>query len=530
MSSPLVAFLIAAALSIVLNVILKKFNVSTIIGYILTGILISQIFGFHGEEKMAHLAEFGIVFLMFTIGLEFSIKHLMSMKKEVFLNGFLQVLLSGIIFSVIMYYLFGMSEKYAIVVGLTLALSSTAIVLKSLNESGDIYTIYGRKVLGILLFQDIAVIPILLMIDIFTSKESSINELLTTTATSAVIVFALMYIIGKYFLNKILFLVVKTDSKETFIATILFLVLGASYLANLFGFSYSLGAFMAGMLIAETKYKYQIEADLVPFRDLLLGLFFITVGLQVNFDIVFHYLFLIILSVIVVMAIKATVVFLILATYVDKRIALKSAIAVSQVGEFALAIFALSQSNGLLDSELAQILISIVIVSMIATPFILKNLSKIATKFLKQQKVDDFKIKSGDIKDHIIVCGYGKLGQEIVYRLKRENIPYLVIENNINLVYLGKARNETVFFGNASQKSILKAARIQSCKAIILAIDNEHNLMLVCEAIESFKQDIKTLVKVKDYEEKKQIEALEGKFFIINEGREIAKALIQEAL
>ena len=529
MDSIIVLFLTATASAVVLNVLFKRFHIPTIIGYIVTGTFISQLFGLHGDGELLHVAEFGIVFLMFTIGLEFSIKHLLSMRKEVFFNGLLQVMISGGIYSLAAQYIFGIGQKSAIIIGFALALSSTAIVLKLLNDSGDIHTGYGRKALGILLFQDIAVIPLLLMINIFTAKSSSVAELLQQTFISASIVLVLLFIIGKYLLNRLLFWVVTTDSEETFIATILFLVVGASFLAHYFGFSYSLGAFIAGMMIAETKYKHQIEADLIPFRDLLLGLFFITVGMQIDFDVVARFWPIIISLIVVVMVIKAVVIFLILRTYKNSRISFKAAVTISQVGEFSLAVFELARANALLPTELAQILIVMVIISMIATPFIIRNIKRLADILVPDPSSSEYQVESAGVKNHLIVCGYGKLGQEIVYRLKKRNIPYLVIEHDLNLVQLGRDRNEPVFFGNASHKSILQAASVETCSAVIVAIDNEQKLRLICETLDSFKKTINTIVKVSDYEEKKLLEDLHVNH-IINEGREIAKALIDEAL
>lgn len=523
-------FLAATAIAVMLNVVLKKFFIPTIIGYIATGTIIAMIFHLYNADELMHVAEFGIVFLMFTIGLEFSLKHLMTMKKEVFLNGGLQVVISGGVYSLIAQYFFNLDQKSAIIIGFALALSSTAIVLKILNDNGDIHTLYGRKALGILLFQDIAVIPVLLMIDIFTSETSSLSSLLLQTFSSALVVIVLLYLIGKYLLNRLLFWIVETDSEETFVATILFLVVGASFLAHYFGFSYSLGAFLAGMMIAETNYKYQIEADLIPFRDLLLGLFFITVGMQIKFDVVFEYWEIVLGLVVAVMIIKAIVIFLILRFYKNSRISFKTAIALSQVGEFSLAIFELARANNLLADTLAYILILVVIVSMILTPFILRNIKKIADFVAIEEEYGyDHKFESAKIENHIIICGYGKLGQEIVYRLKKKDIHYAVIEHDFNLVRLGKERGENVFFGNAANRTILKSFSIESSLAVIVAVDNEKKLRLICESINSFAKPINTIVKVSDYEEKLLLEDLHVNH-ILNEGKEIAKVLIAEAL
>lgn len=529
MDNLLVVILVTTAIATFLNLFLKRFHVPTIIGYIITGVLITYLFSLHSNDDLNKIAEFGIVFLMFTIGLEFSMKHLMSMKKEVFFNGVMQVLITGGIFALISEYFFDIEKKSAIIIGFAFALSSTAIVLKILNESGDIHTLYGRKVLGILLFQDIAVIPLLLMINIFTTEGSSLLSLLGETFLSAFIVIGLLFVIGKYLLNPFFSRVVSSQSEEIFVASILLIVVGASYLAHVFGFTYSLGAFIAGMMIAETKYKHQVEADLVPFRDLLLGLFFITIGMQIDMLIIQDYFVEIILLLIAVMAVKTLVIYVLLSTYVNKRISLKSALSISQVGEFSLAVFALASSSSLIAPVTNQILIVMVALSMVLTPFILKNIKFIADLLIKEEATDEYIISSTGLRDHIIVCGYGKLGQEIVYRLKKMDVKYLVIEHDINLVKLGKERNEPVFFGNAAMKSILVKSGVQDCKAVIIAITNEKKLILICEILSSFKKAINTVVKVADYEEKRLLKNLHVNH-IVNEGREVAKSLIKEAL
>ena len=528
MDNLLLIILTAIAIATFLNIFLKYFHIPTIIGYILTGTIITYIFSLHYNADLAHIAEFGIVFLMFTIGLEFSVKRLMSMKKEVFFNGSIQVLVTGGIFSLLAQYVFDIEQKSAIIIGFAFALSSTAIVLKILNDSGDIHTKYGRKSLGILLFQDIAVIPLLLMINIFMITGVSVPMLIGKTLISAVLVIGLLFVVGKYLLNPFFARVVSLDSDEIFIASVILIVVGASYFAHALGFTYSLGAFLAGMIIAETKYRHQVKADLIPFRDMLLGLFFITVGMQINLSIVAEYFVEIILLLVAVMSIKATVIFVLLSTYVSKRISLKTALSLSQVGEFTLAVFALASAGSLIDPITNQILIVMVTISMILTPFILKNIKAIADKVLKEN-TEDYTIYSSGLKEHIIVCGYGKLGQEIIYRLKKMDLKFIVIEHDIDLVKLGKQRGEPVFFGNAAMKSILIQNGVESCQAVIVTFSNEKKLIRICEVLNSFKNPINTVVKVVDYEEKQLLKDLNVNH-IVNEGREVAKSLIRKAL
>ena len=531
MEQILEGFLLVAAISVALNVIFKKFQIPTIIGYIVTGTLISEFFNLKSNDEISHIAEFGIAFLMFTIGLEFSFKHLMSMKKEVFLNGGLQVCLSGFVMGVMLYYALHLKDETALIAGLAFALSSTAIVLKTLNDNGDVSKIYGRKALGILLFQDIAVIPILLMIDMFSSQDASINELLLKTFTSAVILIVVLFLLGKYVINWIFYKVVQTNSQEVFIATILFLVVGASTLAHFFGFSYSLGAFLAGMMVAETQYKHQIEVDLIPFRDLLLGLFFITVGMQINFVVVLSNIWLVLGLVFSIMVVKAIVVFAVLNIYLKRRVAAKTALSVCQIGEFALAVFGLMTTRNLLDVQTAQIFIAASVISMFTTPFILKKLDVIADLVEREVVVESNEtLKPQKLKNHIVVFGYDRLGQEVVLRLKETKLLYIVLDNDISLVELGRSRGENVFLGNVLQSNTLENACLDDAAAVIITVNNEQRVELIAQKIKDYGANIQTIIKANGEGNKDIFGELGENFHLISEERVMAKTLVHEAL
>ncbi|EJK6683418.1 cation:proton antiporter [Campylobacter jejuni] len=525
-------FLITVAIAIVLNVIFKKFEIPTIIGYIAAGEIISEIYHLSGKGEITHIAEFGIVFLMFTIGLEFSFKHLMAMKQEVFLNGSLQMLTCGFVFMLLAIGILGLGDKSATIVGFALALSSTAVVLKILNDNGDINEQYGRKALGILLFQDIAVIPLLLLVDIFSSNNQNIEKLLFTTLISALILITLLFFIGKYLVDRIFRLIIHTSSQEIFISTVLFMVIGASFLANYFGFSYSLGAFIAGALIAETKYKHKIEADLIPFRDLLLGLFFITVGMQIQLDVVAQNWFLIIVLTLLVMALKFGIVFGFLFLYTKKRVALKTAFAIAQIGD-ALAIFSLLQAKNMLDIKTSQILIVVSILTMIITPFILNNIRKI-TNVVEDIALNTNAVQNIDsnikLKNHLVVFGYGRLGQEVVQKIKNTGVPYLVLESDLNLVELGVSRGENVVFANAAQEETLKIANIEECAVAIITVTNEAKLEILCQVLANYPKPIDTIIHVNGTLKKMLFSSIDENIRIIRSEKVIARNLVQEAL
>ncbi|SFV54151.1 Glutathione-regulated potassium-efflux system protein KefB [hydrothermal vent metagenome] len=524
----LLGLIITITIATVVNVFLKKFDIPTVIGYIFTGLIISQIFNFGEEsrETLSSLAEFGIVFLMFTIGLEFSISHMKSMKKEVFVYGGLQVLLSSLLFTFLSYEFFALEIKTAIVVGMALSLSSTAIVLKVLNENGDIHTGYGRVTLGILLFQDLAVIPMLLMISIFTSENASVSELLINTVISAIIVFIILFIVGKFFIERFFDWVTASDSEEIFLASVILIVIGASVVAEYFGFSFTLGSFIAGMTIAETKYRYRIEADLVPFRDILLGIFFVTIGMQIDINIVAEFGLLILGLVVSIMLIKALIIFISMKFFMQNRSAIKSALAVMQVGEFALAIFSLASINNLINMQTNQIMIVTIVLSMILTPFILKNVKKIANIFFKEPiQLRERALVSTGYQNHVIVCGYGAVGKLLVERLKKKNILYVILEHDVKLVDSAIEKGEeSIFLANAARKSILEHFDIKSSMAVITTINNPHQLRLVAENISSFGEEINSIVTVKNKSQEQSISDL-GIMHVINRRETITDLL-----
>lgn len=517
-----------------LNIFLKKLHIPTIIGFIATGTIIAYAFGLH-DAKNSHdlklVAEFGVVFLMFTIGLEFSVKHLIRMKKEVFLYGGLQVILTAVLITLIAMYGFGLENKSAVIVGAALALSSTAIVLKLLNESGDINQEYGRRSLGILLFQDIAVIPILLMITLFSVDDVPVHSLLLQTLIAALALLVGLWFTGKYLLEPFLYEVTKISSHEIFIGSILFLVLAASSIAHFIGFSYSLGAFLAGMLIAETRYKHQIEADLIPFRDLLLGVFFVTVGMQIEFAIIADYLLMISLLLTALIVLKVSIIFLLLQFEASKRVALKSALSLFQLGEFGLVVFELASAKNLVDPATSQVLIVVIILSMILTPFLLRHLSSITDYIMPSPKDEalDMARFSNEYSNHVIVIGYGRLGKHVVKLLERDGFKYVIVEQNIKTVEDARKQGKKIIFGNAAQKHILEALNIYEASSVVIALGNNEKLYLVCETIRELSQDLKTVVKVNSFQEKQMLLDL-GLTHIIVETEQTAMGMYKEAL
>jgi monovalent cation:H+ antiporter-2, CPA2 family len=453
------------------------------------------------------------------------------MKKEVFINGGLQVFLTSLFFFFVAHFFFDIEMKSAIIIGAALSLSSTAIVLKLLNESQEINKVYGCKVLGILLFQDIAVIPILLMITIFSITDKSISSLLLETSIDAIFLLIGLFFAGKYLLEPFFHQVTKTESNELFISSILLIVIGASYLAHFFNFSYSLGSFIAGMMIAETHYKHQVEADLIPFRDLLLGVFFITVGMQLDFAIIYENLLSVSMLLPCLILIKIAMIFTILKFTTDTKNALKSALSLFQLGEFALVIFELSFAKGLIDPTIGQILIVSVVISMIITPFILNNVTRIADLFNRnREKNEGFpQVDTSKMTHHVILIGYGRLGKYIAKLLEKEGMEYIAIESDITEVKRAQLLGKPIIFGNAAQKNILESIRIQDAVSVIISIGNSRKLNQICDVVNKLTKNTKSIVKVHNYEEQASLEEYNISHIVI-ETEKTAQAMVDEAM
>ena len=527
----MIILLFSVGLATMLNIFLKKYDIPTVIGYVFTGVAVAGLFnlGQDGQEALSHLAEFGIVFLMFTIGLEFSFRHLKKMKKEVFLIGGMQMVVSGIILYLAGHYLFGFEVKTAIIVGLALSLSSTAIVLKMLNENNDIHSGYGKFSLGILLFQDLAAIPILLMISFFTSSDKSAGAMILNTVGGAAIIFAGLFIFGKYFAERFFSIVTRTRSEEIFLVSVLLVVIAFSVLAESVGFTYSLGAFLAGMLLSETKYRYRLESDLVPFRDILLGVFFVSIGMMMDIHILIESFWYVAGITFMVMATKGIILYLTVSRFSERRTSIKTALALMQVGEFALAIFAIAASKGLLDEKTTQILIAGVVFSMIITPFVIKNIRKIADIFTEEPEPSiDTPVVSGTFHEHIIICGYGPVGQMVAKQAKEKDQLYIVLEHDGNIVENGIESGEPIFLANAGRRATLEHFNIQGAKSIIVAIENETQRRLICENIISFPGNISSTLKVNNKDEAEIYREM-GITHVVN-GRELVATALGKAM
>jgi CPA2 family monovalent cation:H+ antiporter-2 len=534
MDLTLLYIITALGLSLVINIILKRLGISQIIGYILTGTIISYAFGL-GEAGHSHelemVGEFGIVLLMFTIGLEISFAKMSSMKKELFGNGFMQVGFTALIVYLLGIWLVGLNEKTAIIVALAFALSSTAVVLTYLKSSKEIYTPYGQNATGILIFQDIAVIPILILIGFLTSEgDESIYVILGHTLLSVVIVIGALFTVGKKIVTWLLHFSANSQLDELFMGSVLFIVITSSLFAHVMGFTYSLGAFVAGMIIAETKFHHKVESEIAPFKDILLGTFFVVVGMKIDVLLFINNFALIIGLFIVILLLKTAIMFIILRlTRSNAATALKTALSLSQVGEFSFVIFALASSGGLIDKEIASILVLVVIFSMIVTPFFISRINTFVDKIIKEKDLVTDMSSLETRKDHVIVCGYSFVGKFVAKHLEELDAPYIVIDNSNKHVKEALDCNIEAYLGDASKSSILQALHIENASAIIVTVENPEKKRLICEAVLEYSQDANVIVKVTTLEEKEMLSDLHVTN-IVDAKVEVARVLVERMM
>ena len=531
METTLLILFTSLALATVLNIILRKLSMSHIIGYIITGAIVASIFNLESSSTLHTLeliAEFGIVFLMFTIGLEMPLNKLKKMKDILFVDGVLQVGASSIIIFFVSKYIFSIDTTSSIIIALAFSLSSTAIVLTYLKQSKDIYTPYGEKATAILVFQDLAVIPILLLISFLSNDTLSLNEILIKTLIAAIAIIAFMFTIGRKLLKWFLDFSSKTRLEELFLASVFSIVLGTSLLAHEIGFTYSLGAFIAGMIIAETNYSIKVESDIASYKDLLLGTFFFSVGTKI--DVVYllsniHYILLIFIA---TMLIKSFVIYLIMIRKSNKSDAVKSALALCQIGEFSFAVFALAANDNILDEQLSKFLILVTVFSMIVTPFIVNNIYKLASYFVVEFYESD-KITPINKSNHTIICGYSILGRIIAHQLTKENRSFVIISDNLRHVLLARKNGYMAYFGHLEKLPVMESLKVEEAKDIIITLSSLHQKRLICEAILNYKSEAKLIVKIDSLDEKKELKDLNITHYVHSQ-LETANLMIEKSL
>ncbi|WP_394128715.1 monovalent cation:proton antiporter-2 (CPA2) family protein [Shewanella maritima] len=534
--SMLIHILAMLVIAIVAIALLRRVGLPPILAYLLTGV-VSGPSGFHWftQQQMHSVAELGVVLLMFTLGLEFSVPKLWAMRRTVFGLGVGQMTATAVIAGAIAL-LLGQDMVAAIVIGSAVALSSTAIVLKLLNEQGWLRRRHGELSISVLLFQDLAVIPLLILLPMLASDgtQSSFLDLAWGLLTGILAFIGLMSF-GKWVLPRIFDEVARSRTNELFVLSTLVVALVTGAFTQWLGLSMALGAFIAGMLLGESQYRRQLEADIRPFRDLLMGLFFISIGMMLDFNLVFQYWWQILLVLVVVLVIKIGVVFgLLRLAGENSKIALSTGLSLAQVGEFSFVVLALAVNYQLLADEVSTILVAVAVLSMSLAPWLVRHCLTISKRLLGSgglatYEADKLELppQSVDERDFVIILGYGRVGQTISRFLKNEAVPYIVLDLDPTRVSEAKAAGEPVYFGDACRISILKQAGVRRASLVVVTfceLRQSEEALSVCRKL---APNTKILVRTKDDENLDELkeagatqvipESLEGSLMLVSQ-------------
>tara|TARA_B110000444_G_scaffold152236_1_gene142448 strand:+ start:472 stop:2460 length:1989 start_codon:yes stop_codon:yes gene_type:complete len=492
--------------SVLFLTVFKYFKLSATIAYFAVGILLgpSGVGILYDSDSIRHFVEFGIVFLMFSIGLEFSLPKLNSMRGILFGLGGAQVFIT-LATTFFVSRLFGLDLAMAFVIGSALTMSSTAIVSKLLIERIDLNSRHGRLSIGILLFQDIAVIPILILLPALSAPAIDINTLFIPIILKIIVLLSILFWLGKPIINFWFGLVAQQKSRELFVLNVLMVTMFFSYLTHLAGLSYALGAFLAGMLISETRYRYQVESDIASFRDILLGLFFISVGMMLNLSIFVEYLWIILTIFLGYSLFKATLItFLTRLFKYELGVGIRTGIILGQAGEFSFVILALAKEQNIIGGDILQIILSVCLLSMICAPFLIPYNGRIARFLSKsyiknsQKNIDKIDDIGHNLSEHVILCGYGRSGQFLGRFLKEEHIPFIAIDMDLNRVNDASNAGELVMYGDASRRVVLNAAGIRNCKAVIITYADDRASSKVLTVIRETYADLPIIVRTAD--------------------------------
>ncbi len=491
--------------AVLLVAIFRRLGQPVILAYLFVGMLL----GPHGaaivtgQAMMQTIGELGIVFLMFSLGLEFSLPRLLAMRKLVLGVGGLQVLLTSLLFFWLGWW-WGLSLPQALVVSGTLALSSTAVVIKQLGELQQLHTRRAQLGVSVLLFQDLAVVPLLVMIPILARPEIQGSALLAEIAWATLKgLFALFSLlaVGKWLLPLLFHEVARARSDELFVLSALLVALLAAFMTHSLGLSMALGAFLAGMMLGESHYRHQLEVDIRPFRDVLMGLFFITIGMTMDWQLVALAWWQVILCVFGLILIKSLLVLLAGSLMGErKRDAMAAGIMLSQVGEFGFVLLALANHHALLDHQLVSLLIGIGVISIAMTPWLVQKAHGLARSLTDSALLTRSEVAQSGLSkhQHVIIAGFGRAGQTCARFLKLEDIPFLALDLDPERVGEAKTAGEQVAFGDASRRDILLAAGLLRARLVIITFDDRKRVEAMLALIKELAGQVRVLVRTRD--------------------------------
>ncbi|WP_322616418.1 monovalent cation:proton antiporter-2 (CPA2) family protein [Pseudomonas sp. BIC9C] len=496
-----VVFLLAAVLIVPLA---KRLQLGAVLGYLFAGVIIGpSVLGLiDNPQSVANISELGVVLLLFIIGLELSPRRLWVMRKSVFGVGLAQVLLTGSVIGVVALWVFGQPLNTAIVLGLGLALSSTAFGLQSLAERKELTSPHGRLAFAILLFQDIAAIPLIAMVPLLaggghaTTAGEDLNHGLQVLVSIAVVVIG-----GRYLLRPVFRVVTKTALPEVSTATALLVVIGTAWLMELAGISMALGAFLAGLLLADSEYRHELEAQIEPFKGLLLGLFFISVGMGANLSLLLSMPVAVLGLTLLLIAIKLPLLFVVgrLAGGLKKVSAIRLGIVLAAGGEFAFVVFKIGRDHGLFAAELYDLLVLTITLSMAVTPLLLLVCARLVSPKVQPVEVPEkFREIDADAP-RVVIAGMGRMGQIVARILRAQNIKFVALDTSVETIELSRSFGGVpVFYGDPMRPEILSAAKVGEAEFFVIATDDPDTNIKTAELVHKLYPHMKIIARARN--------------------------------
>jgi CPA2 family monovalent cation:H+ antiporter-2 len=503
-SLQLVLILLAVAVGVV--VLCRILRLPAMLGYLIVGILIGpHALGWIPDApETRHLAEFGVVFLMFSIGLEFSLARLRSMQRIVFGLGTAQVAFTMLLVMLSSLF-FDLDWRQGLALGGVLAMSSTAIVSKMLVERAELNSGHGHKIMGVLLFQDLAVVPLIILIPALGSDSGDLTATLGYATLKAVLLLSVLLIFGQRLLRPWFNLVAQQKSSELFMLNVLLFTLGMAWLTELSGLSLALGAFVAGMLISETEYRYQVEEDIKPFRDVLLGLFFVTIGMMLDMNSVVSGFGWVLLVLLILLPFKAVVVALLVRWFAkDWGVGIRTGLGLAQAGEFGFVLLTLAGEVHLLPPDIMQNVLAAMLISMLIAPFLIQHAESIVRRLSPEEwmnqamQVHQIAVQSMSSDAHIIVCGYGRSGKALGKFLHKEGIKFMALELDPRCVRDAVSAGEKVVYGDATKREVLQAAGLMRAKALVVTYDDAPSALKILHHVKHARPGLPVVVRTAD--------------------------------
>lgn len=499
-------------ISILIILVFQKLKLPSILGFLLAGIIVgpSAFNLLSSQHEVELLSEIGIIFLLFIIGIELSFKGLISIWRTVFIGGGLQVGVT-ILLTALLAMAINIPINTAIFIGFLISLSSTAIVLKILNDQGDIKSPHGRVALGILIFQDIIVVPMMLVTPILAGQTEDVTQTILFLIFKLIGVGAVVFVLQKYIVPFVFELVVKTKNRELFILTVIVFCFSVAWLSSSVGLSLALGAFFAGLIISESEYSHQATANVLPFREIFISFFFISVGSLLDIQFFASNIIYILGFVLIVLLLKILVVGLV-STFLKCQplTSFKVAFSLFQVGEFSLLLSTVGVANNILPQETYQYFLAVSIISMAITPFIMLKSGALASFFVQvpipkrvkkrlkaRRNIHKVENEEHEMEDHLVVIGYGLNGKNITRVAQTMEIPYVVVDFDHNEFKKAKSANQPVVFGDAAEPEILHHIKIQKARVVVVAISDAEATKRIVQNIRQFSQTAYIIVRTR---------------------------------